>query len=415
MKRAALAFLLLLAAAPQHARMRAVRSGPIDTPSAWLRHRAVLPSSVPRIAGDAQVVALGDVTHATREVYLAKQTLVAHLVDAGFRTIAFEAPYSEYKALDAYVVHGVGDPAAALNLPFYWFWDTEEILDLVRWARAQNAAGLTPPIRVAGIDPTTPRSAAAEVIAYLRRVDPPAASAAEEAYHCLRDGYTGADRCRISVASVRTAMLARTDSYVLASSHEELEEMLHAARVVEQGERVLAEGYDVRDEPMAENVLRLASRHGRVIVLGHNEHWGRTPYQLDSPTLLRSAGSHLAASLGDRYFALGSIALDGTFLAVEYTPGVRSGVIQTQIMTAPSPDDVATILAQARLDSMILPLRGALPEWLTGTRRMRFAGSTVTSRERATHDVPIDLAAKFDAVLYVSTSTPTRLRHWPRF
>lgn len=415
MKRAALALLLLFAAAALHARMRAVRSGPADTPGAWLRQRAVLPSSMPTIAGDAQVVALADVTHATREVYLAKQTLVAHLVDAGFRTLAFEAPYSEYKALDAYLLHGTGDPAAALNLPYYWFWDTEEVLDLLRWARARNAAGLTPPIRVAGIDPTTPRSAAAEVVAYLRRVDPSAASAAEEAYHCLRDGYSGADRCRASVASVRTAMLARRDAYILASSQDVLEEMLHAARVVEQGERVLAEGYDVRDEPMAENVLHLASRQGRVIVLGHNEHWGRTSYRLDSPTLLRSAGSHLATSLGDRYFALGSIALDGTFLAVEYTPGVRSGAIRTQIMTAPSPDDVATILGQARLDSMILPLRRTLPEWLAGTRRMRFAGSTVSSRDRATLDVPIDLAAKFDAVFYVRTSTPTRLRHWPRF
>lgn len=415
MKRAALAFLLLFAAATLHARMRAVRSGPNDTPSGWLRQRAVLPSSLPRVVGEAQVVALGDVTHATREVYLAKQTLVAHLVDAGFRTLAFEAPCSEYKALDAYVLHGLGDPAAVLNLPYYWFWDTEEILDLVHWARARNAAGLTPPIRVAGIDPTTPRSAAAEVIAYLRRVDPSAAQAAEAAYHCLRNGYTGADRCRRSVGSVRAAMLERRETYVLASSHDEFEEMLHAARVVEQGERVLAGGYDVRDEPMAENVLHLASRHGKVIVLGHNEHWGRTPYRLDSPTQLRSAGSHLAASLGDRYFALGSVALDGTFLAVEYEPGVRRGAIQTQIMTTPSPDDLAMILSQAGLDSMILPLRGPLPAWLAGTRRMRFAGSTVVSRDRATLDVPVDAGAKFDAVLYVRRSTPTRLRHWPRF
>jgi len=415
MKRAALALLVLLSAATLDARMRAVRPAPpVKPPAAWLRQRAVLPSSIAPLVGDARVVALGDVTHSTHEVYAAKQELVPHLVAAGFRTLAFEAPYSEYQALDDYVLHGTGDPAAALNLPLYWFWDTQEILELVQWARAQNAAGLTPPIRIAGVDPTTPRSTIAEVLAYLRRVDAGAAEEAEEAYRCVRDGYTGADRCRTSVASVRASMIGKREAYVLASPVAEYEEMLHAARVVEQGERVMADGYDVRDEPMAENVLHLAAA-SKVIVFGHNEHWGRTPYQLDSPRLLRSAGSFLADALGDRYFALGSLALDGTFLAVEYAPGVRSGAIQTQVMTAPSLDDFATLLAQSNLDSMILPLRGTLPPWLAGTRRMRFAGSTVVSRERATLDVPANLGQKFDAVLYVRESTPTRLRHWPRF
>lgn len=414
MKRAAAALLvLLLCAASAGAKMRAVRSGPApDTPSAWLRSRAIAPAHFTRAIGNAQVVALSDVTHATHEVYAAKQTLVPHLVAAGFRTLAFEAPYTEYKALDAYVVHGTGDPAAALNLPLYWFWDTNEILSLVEWARAQNAAGLTPPIRIAGVDPTSPRATAAEVVAYLRRVDGAAAETAEDTYRCMRASYTGAEWCRAEIAAIRTSMQTKGDAYARASSLEEYEEMLHAARVVEQGERVLANGYDVRDEPMAENVARLASR-GRVIVFGHNEHWGRTPYQLDSPTLLRSAGSFLAAQLD--YYVLGSVALGGTFHAVEYAPGVRSGEIRTHTMTVPATDDFALLLSQSNAGSMLVNLRGALPAWLAGTHRLRFAGSTVISRERTTLDVPADLGAKFDAVLYVKTSTPTQLRHWPRF
>ena len=411
MKRAAL-FLLLLAALPLPARMRAVRSSTVETPASWLRSRAV-PMLDP---GDAAVVALGDVTHATHELYAAKQVLVPQLVARGFRVLAFEAPYSEYKALDDYVLHGTGDPAAALNLPLYWFWDTNEILALVQWAREQNAAGLTPPIRIEGVDPTSPRVTAAEVVAYLRRVDPAAATQAESTYRCIREGYTGAEWCRRDIAAVRTSMEAKRDAYAQASSAAEIEEILHAARVVEQGERVLAEGYDVRDEPMAENILRRVDRGEKVIVLGHNEHWGRTPYVLDDPHApIRSAGSVLGEALGNRYFALGSLLLDGTFLAVEYTPGIRSGEIRLQTMTAPSTEDFALLLSQSRLDSMILPLRGTLPAWLAGTHRLRFAGSTVPSRDRATLDVPADLGRKFDAVLYIRTSTPTQLRHWPRF
>ncbi|MGZ5432204.1 MAG: erythromycin esterase family protein [Thermoanaerobaculia bacterium] len=256
MKRTALAFLLLLVPLALMARTRAVRTGPIDSPAAWLRHRALSHASFARMVASADVVALGDVTHATHETYAAKQAIVPRLVARGFRVLAFEAPYGEYKALDEYVLVGTGDPAAALNVPLYWFWDTNEILDLVRWARAQNAAGLTPPIRIAGIDPTSPRVTAAEVIAYLERVDPPFAAEVASIYHCIREGYTGTNRCRTKVASVRVSISLKRDAYLLASSLHEYEEVLHAARVIEQGERVLADGMPARDEPMAENVLR---------------------------------------------------------------------------------------------------------------------------------------------------------------
>ena len=414
MKRAAFGLLLLAASASLGARTRAVRSGPIETPAAWLLHRAHALSRFDRLVGDAHVVALGDVTHGTHEIHAAKQVLVPQLVAKGFRVIAFEAPYTEFKAVADYVRTGAGDPASILNSAPYWFWDTNEILDVIEWARAQNAAGLTPPIRLEGVDPTMPRTTAREVVTYLRRVDPPAAVEAETIYHCIREGYRGTNRCRTSIATVRAAMESRRETYVLASSLAEYEEMLHAARVVEQGERVLADFENERDAPMAENILRLAARD-KVIVIGHNEHWGRTPYLLDDSDPILSAGAHLTTSLADRYFVLGSVVREGSFWAVEYEAGVTNGRIRTQVMTDPAPDDFGVLLDQAGRETMIVPLRGALPAWLAGTHRMRFAGSTVPSRDRATTDVPADLGAKFDAVLYIRAGTPAQLRHFPRF
>lgn len=411
MKRTALALLVLVPLALS-ARTRAVRTGPLDAPAAWLRHRTLSPASFARnVAPSADVVAFGDVTHGTHETYAAKLAIVPELVARGFRVVAFEAPYTEYKALDEYVLRGTGDPAATLNLPPYWFWDTNEILDLVQWARAQNAAGLTPPIRIAGLDATSPRVTAAEVVAYFERVDPAYAVEAASIYHCIREGYRGTNRCRTAIASVRPAMVARRDTYVPASSPDEYEEMLHAARVVEQGERVLVNHRYEKDGPMAENALRFVSRGQKVILIGHNEHWGRASYLLDTPPLVTSAGQHLASALGDRYFVLGSVLLGGTFHAVQYAPDGRSGTIRTHAFPAPSaPDDFAVLFAQANLPSTIIPLRGPLPTWLAGTRTYRFAGSGVPTLE-----VSADFGAKFDAVLYVQTSTPTQLRHWPTF
>lgn len=403
MRRGVLLLAFIVCSLPLAARVRSVRSA--DSAADWLRSHAIDDAAFARLTQDARVVALGDATHGTHETYAAKQRLVPLLVESGFRTLAFEAPYAEWRKLDEYVLTGRGDPAAALQFRLYWFWDANEILDLVRWARAQNEAGLNPPIRITGVDSTEPVSAAQVVVELLRPIDPDAASAAEESYACVSQVALGQRWCDVS--HVRAAIAANRERYA------EADELLHAARVVEQGLEIIATYHGARDEIMAENVQRLADRGDKVIVLGHNEHWGKTPYRLVKPDLITSAGTYLSASLGDAYFSLGSILLDGTFLAIDYED--RYGQIRTQIMTAPSPGDVATLLDRAGLETMILPLRGPLPSWLAGTHRLRFGTSGVQSRTKTMLDVPVELGKKFDAVLYFRRSTPTALRHWPVF
>ncbi|HEX8173275.1 MAG TPA: erythromycin esterase family protein [Thermoanaerobaculia bacterium] len=413
MKRVAL--VLLVIALPVLARVRAVRPVP-DTAAGWLRQRAIRFADLRplvRETANAKVVAIGDATHGSHESYEARQRLTPPLVAAGFRTIALEAPYAEMARVNDYLLHGTGDPIAALRLDRYWFWDTNEVVDLIKWARAQNAAGLTPPIRIAGIDPTEPSSAAGVVIAFLRRVDPSAATNAAKSYRCLDNHYHGSSLCRSLVESVRPAIEENRARYAAVTSEAEVDELLHAARVVEQGERVLATNLAARDEMIAENVAWLVSRGERVLAFGHNEHWGRTPYVLVDPEPVRSAGMYLADVLGSGYYVIGTLLLDGTFLAVEYDPSTLVGHIKTQIMTPPSTDDYAVLFAQAGLDSMIVPMHAPLPPWLAGTHRQRIAGSAVLSRDEATLDRAADFGAKYDAVMYFRISTPTQLWHWP--
>lgn len=412
-RRAGALVLILLTTFPVAARVRAVRSGHGETPASWLRARAITDLQFAEMTRDARVVALGDATHGSHETYAAKQRLIPLLVANGFHTIAFEAPYAEWKLLDEYVANGTGDPAAALAFARYWFWDTNEILDIVRWARAQNEGGLTPPIRITGVDSTEPASAAKLVVDFLRRVDPDTAAEVEQSYGCLSQIFPGATWCRNVMGSVLPTLLANRARYEALTSVAEVDELLYIARIVDQGEQVIATNNVVRDEVMAENILWHAERGAKIIVVGHNEHWGQTPYRLVKPTLIKSAGAYLSEVLGDAYFVLGSTLLDGTFLAIDYERGY--GEIRTQIMTTPSADDFAALFDRAGLESMIIPLRGALPSWLAGTHRMRIAGSSVQSRTKTTLDVEADFGKKFDAVLYVRQSTPTQLRHWPVF
>lgn len=368
--------LLLACALPLAARTRAVRSTP-DVLA--LTH--------------VQILALGDVTHGTHETYAFKRALAPRLVAEGFRTFAFEAPYAMMKRLDEYVVHGTGDPAAALEVARYWFWDTDEILELIEWMRAQNAHGLTPPIRIAGLDPTSPQTTTAEVLAYLRRVEPAYVEEAEANYACmLGPRYQGSEACRQLVAQVRAHIEA---------NHPE-EEILRAARIVEQEERVLVGGLDTRDPYLAENALAL---DGKVVLFGHNEHFGRMPYRLRETPLLKSAGAFLADALGDRYFVIGSVVLGGTFNAIEY--GAGGGVIRVETIDPPTSDrDVALLLGDVR---ELVPFRVSLE----GTQRMRFGASSVKSKTETMIETDVELAKKFDAVMFIRESTPTRVRHFP--
>jgi len=357
--------------------IRPVRAGWTDTPARWLPSHAIDANALVALAGDASVVALADATHGTHEFFAAKQELMPLFANAGFRTIAFEAPYAEWER-------------GQYSIDDYYFWYTDETLALIDWAHAQN-----PPIRVVGIDPSHPAASADLLIERVRASDPSLADDIARRVSCLTDyrdnplGYSARapnDReiCRASVASVRPLL------------HDD--ELAHNARIVEQGEEALWTQLANRDAAMAENLEWLADHDGRTIVLGHNEYFGKTPYSIVGSTPIVSAGQ--IASQHVPYFAVGSIALGGTFVTYDI-----EGRVVDQPFSTPSPDDYALSFAAARLPSMFIPLGGVIPSWLSTPHHIRIAGSS-----GATINLVEDLAKKFDAVLYVETSTPAHLR-----
>lgn len=337
-------------------------------PGAWLRRNAL-----ESLRTNARVVALGDATHGTHELYAAHVRMIKELVEQGVTTVAFEAPYAEFARIDE-----GGDPAELLRSHPYWFWDTQEVLDLMLWLRARN-------VRIAGIDASNVFEAAAYVVEKLRERDPELAAFAESQYMCLNS--QPSEMCRSMIAEVRPRVPA---------------DLARAARIVEQGNEIREDLLGRRDQYLAENILAL---DGRVVVWGHNEHWGRLDYHLvDTTRRIRPAGAWLHDALGADYVAVGSVVLEGTFISVETTDRPRLAFLA---MTPPSPNDWALLFDQAGRDELLVPT----PPW--PARPMRIAGSSVVSRQETMIEVMADLARKFDFVLYVRTSTPTQVRHWP--
>jgi erythromycin esterase-like protein len=143
---AAIAF-LCLAAIP-------VRGQQSDSTIGWIRANAIRLSTpeagkgfadmqaLKPLIGNARIVSLGEATHGTREFFQLKHRMLEFLAtEMGFTIFSIEANMPEAYRLNDYVLNGTGDPAELLRGMYFWTWNTEEVLDMIRWMRAFNASG----------------------------------------------------------------------------------------------------------------------------------------------------------------------------------------------------------------------------------------------------------------------------------
>lgn len=399
---------LVLLALPADARRRAVtvRQVDVSTPAGWLRqHAHVLRSSewtsdasdlapLRAMIGDAQVVGLGDGTHGTHEFYTTKLRVIDFLVrEMDFDVIAFEGPFATMNDLNAYVQTGTGDPRAILRDMAvrlrYLFWNTEEILALVEWMREYNAhRGDQPAIEIAGADLYDHIEASKDVVAYLRTVDPAAATQAENEYKCVKDiPVSGA--CHDPVARVHASLVAR------AGEGRAYHDAVQAARVVLQ----LHEGVSGRDRSMAINTLWMREHRGtsgKVIYWAHNEHVTKGPSELGFTD--RPAGEYLERELGTRYFSVATMTAAGTYM--QWDPQMKPLVKSHPTLGS---DWYEAYFRQHGASMLLIPLRGAVPQWLSTPARWNTAGIAGDPAKQAA-----SLTEKYDAAIFVDTTSAIR-------
>lgn len=145
---------------------------------------------------DKRIVGLGEATHGASEFSTMKHRLVQFLVtELGFTVLAVEASLAASRALNRYVLHGLGDPRSLLRELGFWTWNTLEALELVEWLRAHNA-GVSPQRRVqfAGFDVQGGQGAAQDLLSFLSLVAPEYSRELEPLLRCamsdLTPGYT---------------------------------------------------------------------------------------------------------------------------------------------------------------------------------------------------------------------------------
>ncbi|MGW0765757.1 erythromycin esterase family protein [Streptomyces sp. NPDC002676] len=378
--------------------------------------------------GGAKVVGLGEATHSSHDFFALKDRVFRHLVEKqGFRTFALEAPWSTGQRLDAYVVHGTGDPRKIMRDEFqrdYLWWDNTDYLRLVEWMRAYNIRHPDDPVRFMGDDLAWSGPELYDAVSgYVARTHPEVRERLETLYRGLRPTVpTGEyiERYMNTPYAERKEMAERTGRALglvqglgPGADRTAYEQAVRDATVVDQTARQyafdfgdpaqLAAGMRYRDETMAANVVWWQQHTGtKVLLSAHDAH---VAYATQDPVHYpRMQGAFLRDRLGSGYVSVGTTFDRGSFNAT----GPDDTVVHRWTLGPAGPGSNEATLDRVRYDDYLVDLRSvAAParSWLEQARPTRSIG---TIYPVAPWDIA--LASGHDVLIHLHSVEAAQLR-----
>jgi erythromycin esterase len=374
--------------------------------------------------GDARIVSLGEATHGTREFFQLKHRFLEFLVEEmGFTAFGIEATFPESLAVNRYVHTGEGDPADAVASMRFWTWDTEEVVEMVRWMRAYNEdATHARKISFYGFDMQAPTVAALVVLDFLGRVDPAVQASVSVRIAPLSNDFSVAGYKFIAedakadaaaaIADVLAAFDANESDWSATTSDEEWRlARLHAV-VLAQAEELWRDptlSFAHRDRSMAENVGALMAFDGpdaKMVLWAHNGHAQRASYAGQD---IESMGGHLHRMFGADHVVVGFSFNQGSFQAMG---SKGEGLVEFTVEGAPehSLDAVGALVGPAvfAVDLRTAPSSGPVHEWLASKPRTRSIGALFGHDVEQYFLVPVDPRDNFDIVVFVETTNAAR-------
>ncbi len=279
------------------------------------------------IIGNAKIVGLGEATHGSHECFQMKQRIVEYLAkNLGFTIVAVEADMPQAAAINNYVLHGIGKPDELLRDPYFWNWNTEEMLDLVKWMRAFNASG-EGRIQFYGYGIQFITKAAAEVQFFLDAHDSSVAPEAQTAYTLAKElvlrsrseeGYNrdhdDSTSWLLAIHDCRELedhLQSYSTSFRQSINPDSLAWIVQNARLVTQELEEIFDYYSgryIRDSSLAQNVQWIIEHNPATKIVLYS-------YGAQNAEDSGAMGYRLRKSYGNDYVSIGFSFYDGTYLA----------------------------------------------------------------------------------------------------
>ncbi|MBN1221992.1 MAG: erythromycin esterase family protein, partial [Candidatus Aminicenantes bacterium] len=389
------------------------------------------------ILKDVRVVGLGEATHGSREFFQFKHRMLEFLVEKlGFRIFAIEASYAGCNNINAYVLHGKGDPAEALASQKFWTWDTQEVRDMIAWMRQYNTKlPDEKKVQFLGYDLQHLEQGMDFVESYISQHIPEYSETVSSAMKPLRiDPFSISELPKASpeekarILSELHEMMGILAFHevplIRESSAEEYALALQNARVITQyytayskammGSDPAESAAALRDFYMAENIEYIMNSErpdARIVVWAHNGHISNSVWGMNFPAM----GSHLKKILGEAYYALGFAFNRGSFQARLMDPESDQNGALIEFTVGPAPEgSVEWFLAKSGIDNFIIDLRrapenGPIHHWLTSVHPLRFIGAAFSEKfGDKQFMVPTVLMDHFDGVAFFGRTSRAR-------
>jgi len=378
------------------------------------------------IIGDARLVALGEATHGTREFFQLKHRMLEFLViEMGFTLFGIEASMPEGFDVNEYVLEGRGDPEKALAGLYFWTWNTEEVLEMIRWMRRYNAdPNHTNKVKFYGFDMQSATRAMKVLADYLNRVDHNTSKMVRKnaSLSLLFNPYTEQDFADVTgeekqeslniITSIIRDLEAHEGNYITRTDETDWEIALIHANILRQyilrklPSDDFAAGLAVRDSSMAANIRWIMEHEGpdaKMVLWAHN---GHVAYQRNR------MGHFLRELFGTDMIVFGFTFNQGSFQAVELPMSSGRGLKPFDVNPLEDESLDATIsaagLPYGAIDLHGLPDSGYAAEWFSEPRNTRSIGAGF-SHEAAPFFARVQRPTElYDALLFVDKTTAAR-------
>jgi erythromycin esterase len=395
---------------------------------------------------DPRLVALGEATHGSREYFELKHRCIRYLVtEHDVRLVLLEANLPEALALNDYVVHGDGDPEAALEGVYFWTWQTEAVRATLEWLRAFNAdRPLDDRVRFHGFDAQYTHGACRRLRDYLGAVDPAIRDAVADDLDVVDDEGTSLyqderveERIETAddlVPGLRSTFEENRGAYVDQAGESAWARAQRFVTVVEQAidykrEAVAGgatsdddpvditdEWLAVRDRAMADNVdwLLAHTDSDSAVLWAHDAHVNRevrrvVGHEASAPSM----GTLLADRHGDDYAAFGFAFDGGGFQAIGPSNDGEHELQGFERPGKPGTTGAALAALAGDADALALDVRSArdddrLADWLHSPTDHATQGATYDPDDENEKFARYTPGEAFDALLYVAD--PSRAR-----
>ncbi|KPE49899.1 erythromycin esterase family protein [Chryseobacterium indologenes] len=356
------------------------------------------------LIGTSKIVALGEVSHGSSEIYKMKDRLVRYLIpNNNFSIFSLEASMPESYMMNEFTMNGEGDPKVFLEGMKFWIWQTEEMLSIVNWIKKYNETG-SRQVQFTGFDMLYTGGAIEEIkkICTVNSFPQDDITQLSEVIKAIDEQSNGKSKKTNITSDQKETLNILLENLKLFSrkikDEKEKNWFLQNLRIIEQNTDKSAMK---RDLYMAQNIGWIHSQNpdARMIVSAHNGHISNYKAKM---------GEYLKRDLKNDYTTFGFTFYSGNYTAFDQ----KSRTVGSFPAQTAYEGTAEYLLNSLDIPIFVLDLKSLRQEnseaarWITRDEiRFRRTGSTVVSEEFQ----KTNISADFDYLIFIKESAHSRL------